>query len=287
MGSRVKTHYYQVIDSLSSQHPVTLLLEAANVSRSGFYKWRCKKNHSRLSENHEIRLQIKAIHTQYPFYGYRRITAALHRSGTFVNHKRVYRLMKTLGLQSTIRKKRRHFGRKGSTVFPNLLNRDFASAKPKQKLATDVTYYPVISGFLYLSAVQDLHNNEIVSYKIGKKNSLQLVLETLTPLKKTISEKTVLHSDQGFQYTSKHYKQRLEEMGLQGSHSRKGNCLDNACIESFFSHLKAEALPRKVTLSEKEMVTCVEEYIAFYNNERFQKKFGQLSPIEYREKLAA
>jgi transposase InsO family protein len=287
MGSRVKTHYYQVIDSLSSQHSVTLLLEAANVSRSGFYKWRCKKNHSRLSENHEIRLQIKAIHTQYPFYGYRRITAALHRSGTFVNHKRVYRLMKTLGLQSTIRKKRRHFGRKGSTVFPNLLNRDFASAKPKQKLATDVTYLPVISGFLYLSAVQDLHNNEIVSYKIGKKNSLQLVLETLTPLKKTISEKTVLHSDQGFQYTSKHYKQRLEEMGLQGSHSRKGNCLDNACIESFFSHLKAEALPRKVTLSEKEMVTRVEEYIAFYNNERFQKKFGQLSPIEYREKLAA
>ena len=223
MRSRVKTHSYQVIDSLSSQHSVTLLLEAANVSRSGFYKWRCKKNHSRLSENHEIRLQIKAIHTQYPFYGYRRITAALHRSGTFVNHKRVYRLMKTLGLQSTIRKKRRHFGRKGSTVFPNLLNRDFASAKPKQKLATDVTYLPVISGFLYLSAVQDLHNNEIVSYKIGKKNSLQLVLETLTPLKKTISEKTVLHSDQGFQYTSKHYKQRLEEMGLQGSHSRKEN----------------------------------------------------------------
>ncbi|WP_139296848.1 IS3 family transposase [Halodesulfovibrio marinisediminis] len=179
------------------------------------------------------------------------------------------------------------FWKKGSAVFSNLLQRDFTSLKPKQKLATDITYLPVMTGFLYLSAVQDLNNNEIVSYKITKKNSLNLVLETVTALKGTVSGETILHSDQGFQYTSKHYKQKLQEIGIRGSHSRKGNCLDNACIESFFSHLKTEALSRKITLSEEEMIARVGEYITFYNNERFQKKFGQLSPIEHREKLAA
>jgi transposase InsO family protein len=89
----------------------------------------------------------------------------------------------------------------------------------------------------------------------------------------------VLGSDQAFQYTSTHYKYTLEKIGLQGSHSRKGNCLDNAWIESFFSHLKTESLPRNAVLSEEEMETLIENYIAFYNNDRFQKKFDQLSRL--------
>lgn len=287
MGSRIKAAYYQVVQTLSNKYPISLLLRVAKLSRSGFYKWCCKQRCHQPSKILDIRQQVEFIHAKYPFYGYRRVTAALQRSGIVVNHKRVYRLMKTLGLQSTIRKKRRYFGRKGSTVFPNLLQRDFTSLEPKRKLATDITYLPVKTGFIYLSAVQDLHNNEIISYKIARRNSLNLVLETVTALKGAVSDDTILHSDQGFQYTSKHYKQKLKEVGIRGSHSRKGNCLDNACIESFFSHLKTEALSRKRPLSEEEMIARVEEYITFYNNKRFQKKFGQLSPIEYREKLAA
>ncbi|WP_290922643.1 IS3 family transposase [Halodesulfovibrio sp.] len=287
MGSRVKTDYYKVVHALSSNHPVSLLLKAAKLSRSGFYKWRCKQAHHQPSNNYDIKQRIESIHAKYPFYGYRRITAVLHRPGIVGNHKRVHRLMKTLGLQSTTCKKCRYFGRKGSAVFPNLLQRNFTSLKSKRKLATDIAKLPVKNSFIYLSAAQALRNNEIVSYKIAKKNSLNLVLETVTAFKGAVSGETISHSDQGFQYTSKDYKQKLQEVGIRGSHSRKGNCLDNACIESFFSHLKTEALTRKITLPEEEMIARVVEYITFYNNERFQKKFGQLSPIEYQEKLAA
>lgn len=244
-------------------------------------------SHHQPSNNYDIKQRIESIHAKYPFYGYRRITAVLHRPGIVVNHKRVHRLMKTLGLQSTTCKKCRYFGRKGSAVFPNLLQRNFTSLKSKRKLATDIAKLPVKNSFIYLSAAQALRNNEIVSYKIAKKNSLNIVLEIVTAFKGAVSGETISHSDQGFQYTSKDYKQKLQEVGIRGSHSRKGNCLDNACIESFFSHLKTEALTRKITLPEEEMIARVVEYITFYNNERFQKKFGQLSPIEYQEKLAA
>jgi len=287
MGSRIKAHYYELVEMLAGEYAVSTLLTIGNLSRSAFYKWRNKQQRVLDLASDGITQQIQDIHRRYPFYGYRRITIALRRIGIIVNHKRVYRLMKKLGLQSTIRKKRRYFGRKGSSIFPNVLNREFVSDKPRTKLVTDITYLPVTSGFLYLSVVQDLYNNEIVSHCIGEHNSLPLVLDTVTSLNGEVGKKAVLHSDQGFQYTSGHYKQKLQLMGIQGSHSRKGNCLDNACIESFFSHLKTEALPRKRKLDTEEMISCVEGYIDFYNKERFQKKFGQLSPIEYREKLAA
>ena len=195
--------------------------------------------------------------------------------------------MRSLGIKSVIRKKRKYYGKKGSLVFPNLLQRNFVSHQTLRKLATDITYLPTKTGFLYLSAVQDLHNNEIISYELGKRNNLDLVIKTIKRLELPPHVQATLHSDQGFQYTSKQYKQALEKAGIQGSHSRRGNCLDNACIESFFSHLKTEALPKKTILSEQEMICKVHSYIEFYNNRRFQKRLGQLSPVEYREKLAA
>jgi transposase InsO family protein len=97
----------------------------------------------------------------------------------------------------------------------------------------------------------------------------------------------VLHSDQGFQYTHKSYQRELSRLDVLGSHSRKGTCLDNAAMESFFSHLKTEAFAEKGLLGREEPMILVEEYIRFYNTERFQKRLGQLSPVEYREKLTA
>lgn len=287
MGSeRLKSHLFEVVHGLLTTHSLADLLRASQLSRSGYYKWRLRIGNCTQSINEDLKNKIQAIHSLRPIYGYRRMTAALRRQGVHVNHKRVYRLMRLLGCQSTIRKKRKYFGRKGSSVFPNILQRDFKSPKLYQKLVTDITFLPVDTGFLYLSAVQDLHNNEIISYEIGKRNTLELVLKTVTPLKTVISNDTVLHSDQGFQYTSKIYKQTLDDAGIQGSHSRRGNCLDNACIESFFSHLKTEAFPTGSILSEQDTIARVHEYIKFYNTERFQKKLGQLSPVEFREKLA-
>ena len=97
----------------------------------------------------------------------------------------------------------------------------------------------------------------------------------------------VSHSDQGFQYTHKSYQEQLGKLQLRGSHSRKGNCRDNACVESFFSHLKAEAFAGKPIVGKDKTIALIEEHIRFYNTERFQKRLGQLSPAEYREKLAA
>lgn len=283
MGGAEKRQLFKVIDELRHQHPLPFLIACTGLSRAGYYKW--KKVNSTEARAGDIEQHILAIHSLRPFYGYRRMTEALRREGFAVNHKRVYRLMHLLGIQSIIRKKRRYFGKSGSIMFPNLLVRDFKASLPGRKLATDITYLPTTDGFIYLSVVQDLYNNEIVAHALSSRNDLALVFATLGKL--PAMPDAVLHSDQGFQYTHKSYQAQLAKLQLHGSHSRKGNCLDNACVESFFSHLKAEAFFKKSVRNKEETTVLIEKHIHFYNTERFQKRLGQLSPLEFREKLAA
>jgi transposase InsO family protein len=228
-----------------------------------------------------------AIHQTHPYFGYKRMTRALFREGMVVNHKRVRRLMRELDIKSIIRKKRSNYGRRGSIVFPNLLNRKFHAEKPFQKLVTDITYVRVGETFVYLSAVLDLYNNEIVAWELSNKNDLDLVKNTLKKLeRKCFSQDVLFHSDQGFQYTTKSYEKKLEKLQIQRSHSRRGNCYDNACIECFFSHLKTEKLYLVPPKTFPEAHQAIQAYIHFYNYSRFQEKFNGLSPIEYREKAA-
>lgn len=217
-----------------------------------------------------IKEHIMAIHRSRPFYGYPRITIALKREGFWINHKRVYRLMKEMNIQSIIRKKRRYFGRQAPVVLPNRLNREFQTNRPIHLYVTDITYIACGQRFYYLSAVQDLYNNEIVAWKLSKRNNLELVMKTVESMTAQRDvQGAILHSDQGFQYTTKAYQKRLETVGLKGSHSRKGNCLDNACIESFFSHLKTENAYFSTCQTEEELHKSIEDYIQFYNHERF------------------
>ena len=155
-------------------------------------------------------------------------------------------------------------------------------------MVTDITYISDGTNFHYLSVIQDLFNNEIVAWQLSKRNDVKLVLDTVEQWtrKRDVSE-AVLHSDQGFQYTSQAYNTRLEAFGVKGSHSRKATCLDNACIESFFSHLKTEKLYLNQCNSEAEIHQAVEDYIYYYNYQRFQAKLKQRAPIEYRCALAA
>ncbi|MBB5325722.1 transposase InsO family protein [Anoxybacillus tepidamans] len=205
-----------------------------------------------------------------------------------MNHKRVRRLMRELGIRSVIRKKRPFYGHRGSVVFPNVLNREFYAENPYQKLVTDITYVRVGDTFAYLSVVLDLYNNEIVAWELSNRNDLPLVINTLNQLNgKLLDKNALLHSDQGFQYTTKSYENHLKELQIQGSHSRKGNCYDNACIESFFSHLKTEKLYLVRPKTIEQAYQAIQEYIHFYNHSRFQEKLNGLSPIEYREKAAA
>ena len=272
-----------MIDALRMRHPLCLLLHHAGLSRAGYYKW--KNAQFRNAKNSDVEQHILAIHSIRPYYGYRRMTIALRREGFMANHKRVYRLMKKLGIQSIIRKKRRYCGNLSSIIFPDLLQRKFSSLAPRRKLVTDITYLPTFKGFIYLSVVQDLHNNEIVAHSLSVKNDLELVLASFKQLESMPG--AVLHSDQGFQYTHKSYQRELNRLEVIGSHSKRGNCLDNAAMESFFSHLKTEGFAGKELLGREETMTLVEDYIRFYNTERFQKRLGQLSPVEYREKMTA
>ncbi|WP_155727297.1 IS3 family transposase [Peribacillus simplex] len=289
-GMVLKAERFQVIDGLRKTHPLAWLLKIGEVSRAGYYKWRKtqSKRSLRLEKNLWIKEHILAIHKIHPYYGYKRMTRSLFREGIVVNHKRVRRLMRELGVTSVIRKKRSFYGRRGSVVFKNVLNREFYAESMLQKLVTDITYVRIGDTFAYLSAVLDLYNNEIVAWEVSTRNDLELVHNTLNQLRdKSFEKGALLHSDQGFQYTTKSYEKQVKELGIQGSHSRRGNCHDNACIESFFSHLKTEKLYLVRPKTAEQAYVAIQEYIDFYNTDRFQEKFNGLPPVEYREKAVA
>jgi putative transposase len=193
------------------------LISLAQVSRAG---WRAvqKQPNARREENKLIEEHIMAIHHIHPYYGYLRMTTALRKEGFLVNHKRVYRLMGRLQIRSVIRKKRRYHGRQVSMVYPNRLERHFAAERPLEKLVTDITYLRVGERYLYLSAVQDLFNNEIVAWSLSEQNDVALVGESLKKLPPRIAgQETILHSD----HISKPYNGMLQKHRLIGSHSRR------------------------------------------------------------------
>lgn len=280
----------EIIEEMRLKYSLGWLLKLAEVSRAGYYKWRKKTFHPNPRVLYEQLLEghIMAIHRLHPYFGYLRMTVALKREGLHVNHKRVYRLMKKLGIRSVIRKKRRYFGKQISVVHPNRLERQFHAEVPMRKLVTDITYIRVGERFVYLSAIQDLYNNEVVAWHLSERNDLSLVSKTVDMLSEnTDLTGVLLHSDQGFQYTSKPFNRKLAKLGIIGSHSRRGNCFDNACIESFFSHLKTEKIYLTKPQTILELQQVIQDYISFYNHERFQKKLNNRSPVEYRETVAA
>ncbi|WP_435303371.1 IS3 family transposase [Paenibacillus amylolyticus] len=276
----------QSVREISKWAPVVWLCKIAEISRAGYYKW--KKNivlrEKRADRDTDLKAHILGIHRLRPYFGYKRMRTALGKEGLVVNHKKVRRLMRELQIRSVIRKKRPFAGRKPSVLFRNVLNREFSAAAPVQKLVTDITYVRIGHDFAYLSVVMDLYNNEIVAWELSERNDLKLVMETVKKLK---CGPALLHSDQGFQYTTQSYAKLLEEKKLTGSHSRRGNCYDNACIESFFSHLKTEKLYLEKPQNLEQARIQITEYMLFYNKDRFQNKLGDLSPIEFREKVAA
>lgn len=271
---------------MKQHYPIVLLCKVAEVSRAGYYKWETasKAREARLERDTDLKEHILAIHRLRPYFGYKRMRTALRKEGLPVNTKKVRRLMRELGIRSVIRKKRPFAGRKPSVVFANVLNREFSAKTTRKKFVTDITYVRVGHDFVYLSAVLDLCNNEIVAWELSERNDLDLVLNTVKQLDGTDA---ILHSDQGFQYTTKTYGNLLEKKGFTGSHSRRANCFDNACIESFFSHLKTEKLYLEKPKDTAHAHRLIAEYMKYYNQERFQKKLGDLSPVEYREAIAA
>lgn len=257
--------------------PLAILLALTGLARSVFFYHLKPKS----DKNQSLRDEIRQIKAKHPHYGYRRVTAVL----TGVNHKRVQRLMAEMGLQA-VKKARKYRSYRGEVgkIAPNLLERNFKANALNEKWLTDVTEFKCDEGKLYLSPIKDLFNNEIISYTLSRSpNFEQITLMLNQAIAKLPKGKTpILHSDQGWQYQMQAYRDRLAKHGIIQSMSRKGNCLDNAAMESFFGRLKTECYVGKRFKTYAELEQTLHDYIAYYNNERIQLKLAGLSPVRYR-----
>lgn len=220
---------------------------------------------------------MKTLHEKVDgIFGYRQMT--LHMNRKFeekLNHKRIYRLMKVAELRSVIRVKRKQYKRSSPQhVAENLLNRAFTAKKPNEKWVTDVTEFKYgESKKAYLSAIRDLYDGSIISYVLGHSNNNQLVFKTLDQATALLTgEHPLIHSDRGFQYTSRAFKRKLDTAELTQSMSRVGRCIDNGPMESFFGTLKCEKYYLHKYKTFEELSTAINEYIHFYNYEGYQKR---------------
>ena len=267
-----------------------LLLEAARLPRSTYYHQ--LKQLDKLDKDKDLKAEIQSIFTEHRGnYGYRRMTLELRNRGYVVNHKRVQRLMKVLGLSARIRRKRKYSSYQGEIgkKTDNLIQRQFEASKPMEKCYTDVTEFaiPASSQKLYLSPVLDGFNSEIIAYNLSTSPNLEQVEAMLN---QAFSEdhytNTILHSDQGWQYQHQYYHHFLEGKGIQPSMSRKGNSPDNGMMEYFFGILKSEMFYgyEKTFHSLEQLEQAIVDYIDYYNNKRIKIKLKGLSPVQYRTK---
>lgn len=269
---------------LRQQHSLAGLLKVAGLSRSTFYY---QQKALQLTDKYaEVKERIGTIYAQHKGrYGYRRITAMLRLGGISINHKTVQRLMELLQLKSCVRiKKYCSFRGEIGEVAPNLLARNFEASGPNEKWVTDVTEFNVGGEKLYLSPIMDLFNGEIVSYELARRPLFNMVAKMLTSAFQRLgpSDKPILHSDQGWQYRMAKYRRHLELRSIKQSMSRRGNCLDNAAMESFFGTLKSEYFHITSFAGLDELRAGLDDYIRYYNVDRIKLKLGCLSPVDFR-----
>ncbi|GAX91121.1 transposase [Effusibacillus lacus] len=263
------------------------MCEVFGVSRSGYYAWLKRPKSERKNRKERLAKRIKQIFLESRrLYGSPKITQVLRSEGEKVSQKTVARIMKELGLRSrTVKKYKATTNSNHSLpVQENKLNQQFVAEAPNQVWMADITYIPTDEGWLYLASIMDLYTRKIVGWYADKQMTKALVLQALDrAYKQQRPAGNVLHhSDRGSQYASSEYQERLEQYGMNGSMSRKGNCYDNACIESFHSIIKRELIYLEKFKTREEAKKRIYEYIEFfYNRRRIHSSIGYLSPIEH------
>lgn len=273
---------------------ISFMLKVIGVSRSDYYYWLRHLDRDEL----DLIEQIRAIQIRKDWnVGSKRMAQLLREdkdNPLIVNHKKVARIMSenNLHAKQKIRKHPKDYYRQreeaAGKLPGNILNREFCSEEPHRKLLTDITYIHIRTGWCFLSAVKDVFNGEIVAYAMSQRLDLELVFETMEKLKANLGSLNgvLLHSDRGWTYTNPQFVRHLESEGIILSLSRRGNCWDNAPMESFFSTLKSETIHHNDShyrnVSYAEMVMLVQKYISYYNESRIVKKLGWLSPVQYR-----
>jgi len=263
------------------------MAKALDVSTSGYYAWQKRPESSRGRENRRLAVEIKAVHAaSRQTYGSPRIQAELAAKGIACSRGRVARLMKHQGLRA---KQKRRFrmttdSKHSLPVAPNRLNRRFEAERPNQAWLADITYIPTREGWLYLATMLDLHSRRIVGWSMSKSLKRQLVIDALLmAIWQRKPDKGLLHhSDRGSQYCSQEYQNILKKHGIACSMSGKGDCWDNAPMESFFHTLKTELIHHRNYKTRQEARSDIFNYIeSFYNPKRRHSSLGYRSPTEY------
>jgi len=278
---------YHFIAHHVGQYPVTLLCRALRVSRSGYYAWRGRSESPRRQADRRLEVQIRQVHTaSRQTYGSPRVHAALRAQGFHCSEKRVARVMRVAGIRAAQPRRRRSTtdSHHALPVAANLLQRDFAASQINTKWAADITYIATAEGWLYLAVVLDLCSRRVVGWALQPTLEGRLVLDALAMAVRHRQPRGPLlhHSDRGSQYASGAYQARLASAGIACSMSRRGDCFDNASVESFFATLKTELVYRRRFATRSEARQAIFEYIeVFYNRQRRHSALGYLSPVAY------
>ncbi|OFZ24054.1 MAG: hypothetical protein A2437_13120 [Bacteroidetes bacterium RIFOXYC2_FULL_40_12] len=271
---------------------ISTLCSIDNVSRSGYYRWLAHSGE--VPKDYNDYLLIKEIFDGgKKKYGWRSIQMHLPKN-VVMNHKKIKRIMKKYQLVCRIRRANPYKQMAKKTqehrTFNNHLNREFKSLMPFKVFCTDITYLPFNHRMAYLSVIKDIGSGEIVAWKLSLHIDMELVLETVERLKDNTAlplkslQNIMIHSDQGFHYTNPQYIWQIKKMNMMQSMSRKGNCIDNSPMESFFGHFKDD-VDYKSCKTFEDLNILIEEYMQYYNYERYQWNLKKMTPVEYRNHL--
>ena len=281
------------VDEHRDVWPVRMMCRVLGVSVSGYYAWRSRPESRRSAENRALLEDIRLAHAESGgAYGAPRVHATLQALGRRVGRHRVARLMRRAGLQGLAalpRRMRTTDSRHGYPIAPNRLGRNFEAAHPNQVWLADLTYVRTGEGWLFLAAVLDLHTRKIVGWSMRETLHAEIALEALDMAirRQRPAPGLICHSDRGVQYACEPYRKALVAAGITPSMSRKGNCLDNAPMESFFHSLKIERVHRRVYATRAETRRDLFGWIeGFYNTHRLHSALGYRSPAAM-ERMAA
>ena len=273
--------------------PVQILCRILAVSRSRYYAWRKCSTSAAARRREELTTQIYELHQQkhHHSYGAPRIHKDLLAKGTLCNRKTVAKLMKQAGIRASTVKKFRVTTTDSDHKLPvadNIVNRDFAPVGKNLTWVADITYIPTDQGWLYMAAVEDLYSRKIVGWSMSERIDSRLVTDALQMAinRELPGKELIAHSDRGVQYASEHYQRVLKQHGIACSMSRKGNCWDNAPMESFFATLKKELVHQCHYETREAAKQSLFEYIeTFYNSIRRHSTLGYLSPIMFEQAI--
>ena len=288
---------YIAIKELTEEYPdypVSRLCKLGHIARASYYKWKNRQDNENDALNEHIAKEIEKIHDEHPDMGYRRIRDTLeHDYNINVNDKRILRICRKKKIQSIIKHRYNCCTKPASDpayIAENVLNREFHADALNEKWVTDVSEFKYgtgedkAKGKIYLSVILDLCDRRPVAYVYSDHNDNPLVFRTFDKaLAKNPGARPIFHSDRGYQYTSKEFRQKIINAGMTQSMSRVAHCIDNGPMEGFWGIMKREMYYTRKFRTKDDLIQAIEKYLDYYTTTRVQRNLGVLTPFEYHK----